>query len=670
MTTHCLLCALFGSIVLAGAVRADEFWVDGRTGRDDPSRGRTAQEPWRTIGYALRQIGTPADGGHHTLFVAGDQVYSGATNGETFPLRLPPRIGLVGTGNCPALGIDPGAVGIDLEPTDSYDRDTRIENVGFDGGAVGLRMKADRERRHGPLVVGCGFWRQSVAGLQVDGATQFASFNDPLVVRCQFAHAPCGIDAGLGFGTPSLTLETVECAFHDLSASAIDILASSGSSSAVVIRRCSFDRCRHGLTLNHSSLGAATTEVFGSSFREYEIGVSLLSFESLPLLVEDCSFVGRAGSTGIEVFANFGLMCEARRNAFHGGSIGMSFPVDSLRLTLEDNLVRGCTTGLLVDVLGGMGIDSRRNRFLDNDIGVSLRARSGPDTVDLESGLFAGNRSGIVTTRIGSFHGRSLTFADNRGAALQVTGFVPPQAVLDHCIFSENQDDVSGPATITWSAFKDRSYPGHGNLQVDPQLIRPSYKLAPTSPCIDAGNAALPLAATDYEGDPRVVRGPKGLLPDLGADEFVPSGSAHTYGVGGFGRHGFVPAIATPNTEFVIGTTLQVALQDALDDQGRAADFAALMVGATETSGLLPFELEPYGAPASFLWQDVLAVDSLVPVATNGTAGRTLAIPAEPQLVGRVTTFQWAVMKPGANPLGLVTTQGLRVTFGGATSAP
>ncbi len=70
--------------------------------------------------------------------------------------------------------------------------------------------------------------------------------------------------------------------------------------------------------------------------------------------------------------------------------------------------------------------------------------------------------------------------------------------------------------------------PGNGSIDADPKFVNPAaqdYHLAPTSPCIDAGNNNAPgLPATDVDGQSRVQDGDGNAAPvvDLGADEVSP----------------------------------------------------------------------------------------------------------------------------------------------------
>jgi hypothetical protein len=138
------------------------------------------------------------------------------------------------------------------------------------------------------------------------------------------------------------------------------------------------------------------------------------------------------------------------------------------------------------------------------------------------------------------------------------------------------------------------AHPGIGNLFTNPLLIRPLYKLSPFSPCLDRGDPAATLPATDYEGDARasISRVNGNAHPDLGADEYVLSGSARKYGLIGFGYFNFFPEIGSANSRVVIGEVLNVELTNAvLRVFGTPARDAFLAMGFRDDAAGLPFDL-------------------------------------------------------------------------------
>ena len=82
----------------------------------------------------------------------------------------------------------------------------------------------------------------------------------------------------------------------------------------------------------------------------------------------------------------------------------------------------------------------------------------------------------------------------------------------DNCVFGNGTDYGTGVVA------------GANDLNVDPIFVNAAmgdFHLDPASPCRDAGTNALPgFVGADFDGDPRLVIGPSGLLlPDMGADE-------------------------------------------------------------------------------------------------------------------------------------------------------
>ena len=94
---------------------------------------------------------------------------------------------------------------------------------------------------------------------------------------------------------------------------------------------------------------------------------------------------------------------------------------------------------------------------------------------------------------------------------------------------------------------------------------------------------------------------------------------------------------------------------------------ALLITGASNTSWLgvpLPFDMALLGAPGCDL---LVSVGPTVPALLNAAGTLTLnaPIPNEPSLTGARLFTQWAVLDAGANPLGIVLSDGLDITIHG-----
>jgi hypothetical protein len=102
-------------------------------------------------------------------------------------------------------------------------------------------------------------------------------------------------------------------------------------------------------------------------------------------------------------------------------------------------------------------------------------------------------------------------------------------SVANSCVFWGNHpdqvfDDAASTTSVSYSDVQG-SWPGLGNVDVDPQFIDPvraNLRLAASSPLIDAGDPALMLVDTDLDSNPRVL---DGLLDgtvriDMGCYEF------------------------------------------------------------------------------------------------------------------------------------------------------
>ena len=86
---------------------------------------------------------------------------------------------------------------------------------------------------------------------------------------------------------------------------------------------------------------------------------------------------------------------------------------------------------------------------------------------------------------------------------------------ITNCVIWGNEDDLDN-CSATYSNIGDGDS-GTGNITQDPEFTNPdtfSYRIADTSPCVDAGTASG-APPTDFDGDERSDP------PDIGADEFL-----------------------------------------------------------------------------------------------------------------------------------------------------
>ena len=105
-------------------------------------------------------------------------------------------------------------------------------------------------------------------------------------------------------------------------------------------------------------------------------------------------------------------------------------------------------------------------------------------------------------------------------------------AISNSILWSSLLADGPGETTVAYSDVQG-GWPGIGNIDADPMFVDPSngdYRLAPGSPCIDAGdNTAVPAGIlTDLDGNRRFVIGTTMFQStaeprvDMGAYEYQP----------------------------------------------------------------------------------------------------------------------------------------------------
>ncbi len=194
---------LLAVLSLVSTASAADWYVDVALGNDAHS-GSSPVSAWRTISHAVQVLsGQPP--GEHTIHIAPG-VYS-PLSGESFPLRPPPGVLLVGDGGASATTLD--ALGSQLLLT-YYSSPTNGWRFDANSGARGLRL------------IGAGYPLSVVAA---DFGPAAPSFRDLVIEGAQFSGV--GVDAvatdfGSGAGAAP-RLERVEirsCGEHGVSVNA------------------------------------------------------------------------------------------------------------------------------------------------------------------------------------------------------------------------------------------------------------------------------------------------------------------------------------------------------------------------------------------------------------------------------------------------------------------
>ena len=126
-----------------------------------------------------------------------------------------------------------------------------------------------------------------------------------------------------------------------------------------------------------------------------------------------------------------------------------------------------------------------------------------------------------------------------------------------------------------------------------------------------------------------------------------------TYGHGCPAADSRLPRIGSSGRA-VLGSNYAIELRSA-----PPSTLGLLRVGLNRAS----IDLDFLGMPGCFMLTDYL-ID--LPAATDGSgrAAQRLSMPNNPPLLGVEFTFQWTLLAPGANPLGLVTSDGGEIEVG------
>lgn len=680
------------------------YYVNGLVGIDAPTQGSSVTAPWKTIGYAMANVPPQTISTSAIIYLEGNQEYSAATNGESFPITPAYNVWLEGTflghGQMPILRIPAAGTGFLFPANEFFFRNkVTFRYLVIEDGDYGMRMGSDPGYRHRPRVQDCMFRNQAMASVSL--RSNGASADDPRFFQTVFEGngSGIGIEALAAVSGSFVAPDVEECHFRNL-ATAVGIRASlfPGVSTGLgQVRSCSFEDC--GIGVQASSAGGAQTTLAvtvtlcrfadcnSGVYAETRSGDLALAAQD-NVSVSDSTFIRCA--TGIEARVQLPFSGGQDLTVTNSTFLDCGFGIDCQALGVFTNqrtfsalMLDSCTTGIRIDEGGDPAYTSV---LLENS--RILRCQDGLDAViNEDGGLLI-----VASTVIAQCQGTALTFfgfpgdnepgnigspstmevynttiADNAVGLAMTRQY--SEATVSSSILAGNTQPLQLVANVNLGmsdcCFENTNWaPGNLNL-TNPQLLRPFYKLSPTSPCLDLGTISANSPTTDYEGDPRAsvstLNGP--VLPDIGADEYVYAGSARPYGTPGYGVFNVFPRISAASPTAPQGSTIQVNLTGAvMPFFPVSGDFAVLSLGWRDDSGALPFDLAQFGMTGSYLLNEFVSAFALQPVSSTGTADFSFALPSLPGVVGMTFTNQWFVVMPF--PYGVISSDGLRVTIG------
>lgn len=169
--------------------------------------------------------------------------------------------------------------------------------------------------------------------------------------------------------------------------------------------------------------------------------------------------------------------------------------------------------------------------FSENSAGQNggAIANSSGANATVANSLFAGNTAVLSGGAVSNSDSKptllNCTVADNYAESFG-GGFISENAkgidpVIINSILWYNSDvQISGKAKVTYSNIQEK-LKGKGNIDQEPSFMDTTtgdYRLAPDSPCIDAGQNSSVSTSLDLDGDPRISND----TVDMGAYEYTP----------------------------------------------------------------------------------------------------------------------------------------------------
>ncbi len=487
---------VIGSLVLVGALvspsaRGQDRYVDIVNG-DDSSGDGSAEHPWRTISWTLRQ-------GEVTRLHVRPGIYE-ATAGEQFPINLRPNLDVLGT-DAQTTTVRGRFREVFLLELPSAPVQCRITGLTITqeraGDGVGIAIYS-QDQPINVEISNCVV-ANNESGVSIHSQYQPVNVE---ISNCVVENNRWGISISGPSGAPLIH----DCVVRNNRDFGVGVAASQSTPEVcgAVLR----PRIERNIVEENGGIGIYLGSACGAFEGElYEPTASLQPMVANNIVV--------ANRIGLRILAGWATFVDAE---FYAGHMGGRLDSNWVAFNDQEGLVIG------TESLGRLDTTVSNSVFQSNRIGIRVIVDEccWPGTVIRP---FLVNNTVAANSEVGV---RASTRPENVGEIV-------------NSIVSGNGDDLQGlPAErVHFSLVGDGEHSGvNGNLSGDPGLVDPSagdFHVRPDSPCIDAGSMHVPARAfpgLDFDGKPRDFDGDRdgARRPDLGAFEFAPDGLACRYG--------------------------------------------------------------------------------------------------------------------------------------------